>query len=483
MDLDLSDRVHLNQTRSTWTWTSQTRPGPPEPDPVHLDLDLSDQVQLDLDLSDRVHLNQTRSTWTWTSQTRSTWTCSVVLNIRREKNVHVVMEDVNFDPCVSSGCDSGFGKASAKRLDALGFEVFATVLDVSGDGARELQRSCSGRLTLLQVDITEPQQVQQALLHTKARLGLRGLWALVNNAGVCVNFGDAELSLMSNFRGCMEVNFFGTLSVTRSFLPLLRRAKGRIITISSPAGDQPFPCLAAYGASKAALNLFVETLRHELEPWGVRVSTILPSSYKTGQSSNHAYWEQQHKQLLQGLPPALLEDYGEDYVTETKELFQSYASHANPDLTPVVDAIVTALLSPQPQVRYFAGPGVGLMYFIQRFCPFSISNRFLQRLFVKKTLMPRALRKQSSFDLNLSLHHHNNNNNDDDGDEVKVNCDKSKQNSNLKFHCSAKGHCFSAGVLILCGVTSRTLERERLWNMWRTFSEEHLWKLIITTEL
>lgn len=64
-----------------------------------------------------------------------------------------------------------------------------------------------------------------------------GLWGLVNNAGVCVNFGDAELSLMSNFRGCMEVNFFGTLSVTKSFLPLLRQAKGRIITISSPAGE------------------------------------------------------------------------------------------------------------------------------------------------------------------------------------------------------------------------------------------------------
>ncbi|XP_014882935.1 corticosteroid 11-beta-dehydrogenase isozyme 2-like, partial [Poecilia latipinna] len=47
-------------------------------------------------------------------------------------------------------------------------------------------------------------------------------------------------------------------------------------------GDQPFPCLAAYGASKAALNLFTETLRHELVPWGVKVSTILPSSYKTG---------------------------------------------------------------------------------------------------------------------------------------------------------------------------------------------------------
>lgn len=76
--------------------------------------------------------------------------------------------------CVPAGCDSGFGNASAKRLDALGFEVFATVLDLSGDGARELQRTCSARLTLLQVDITQPQQIQQALLDTKAKLGHKG---------------------------------------------------------------------------------------------------------------------------------------------------------------------------------------------------------------------------------------------------------------------------------------------------------------------
>uniref|UniRef100_A0A3B4Y2F8 Uncharacterized protein n=1 Tax=Seriola lalandi dorsalis TaxID=1841481 RepID=A0A3B4Y2F8_SERLL len=80
----------------------------------------------------------------------------------------------NTSVCVSAGCDSGFGKAAAKRLDALGLEVFATVLDLSGDGAKELQRTCSPRLTLLQVDITQPQQVQQALLDTKAKLGLRG---------------------------------------------------------------------------------------------------------------------------------------------------------------------------------------------------------------------------------------------------------------------------------------------------------------------
>uniref|UniRef100_G3PZU8 11-beta-hydroxysteroid dehydrogenase type 2 n=1 Tax=Gasterosteus aculeatus aculeatus TaxID=481459 RepID=G3PZU8_GASAC len=309
------------------------------------------------------------------------------------------------------GCDSGFGTATAKHLDNLGFEVFATVLDLSGEGARELERSCSPRLTLLQVDITQQQQVHQALLDTKAKVGLKGLWGLVNNAGVCVNFGDIELSLMSNFRGCMEVNFFGTLSITKSFLPLLRQAKGRIITISSPAGDQPFPCLAAYGASKAALNLLVNTLRHELEPWGVKVCTILPSSFKTGQSSNHAYWEQQHKQLLRTLPPALLEEYGEDYLTETKELFHLYASQANTDLSPVTDTIARALLAPRPRARYFAGPGVGLMYFIHSYCPLSLSSRFLQKLFLKKRLAPRALRDPPGFDPDLGLGLNNNNNN------------------------------------------------------------------------
>lgn len=309
---------------------------------------------------------------------------------------------------IITGCDSGFGNATAKHLDSLGFEVFATVLDLNGDGAKELQRTCSHRLTLLQVDITQPQQVQQALLDTKAKLGLKGLWALVNNAGVCVNFGEVELSLMSNYRGCMEVNFFGTLSITKAFLPLLRQTKGRIVTISSPAGDQPFPCLAAYGASKAALNLITETLRHELEPWGVQVSTILPSSYRTAQSTNSAYWEKQHKHLLQNLSPALLEDYGEEYMTETKDLFQTFAKHTTTNLQPVVDTIVQALLAPQPQPRYFAGSGLSLMYFLYTYFPYSMSNNFLKKKFLKKNVIPRALRKQSAFDLNLSLHNNNN---------------------------------------------------------------------------
>uniref|UniRef100_W5MNI2 11-beta-hydroxysteroid dehydrogenase type 2 n=1 Tax=Lepisosteus oculatus TaxID=7918 RepID=W5MNI2_LEPOC len=295
-----------------------------------------------------------------------------------------------------TGCDSGFGKAAALHLDALGFEVFASVLDLSGAGAVELQHACSSRLTLIQMDITKPQEVQQALRCTVDKLGRRGLWGLVNNAGICVNFGDAELSLTSNYRGCMEVNFFGTLDVTKTFLPVVRQAKGRIVTVSSPSGEQPFPCLAAYGASKAALNLFINTLRHELEPWGVKVSTILPASYKTGQSSNLEYWEKQHQHLVQNLSPSLLEEYGEEYLLETKELFKAHARKANEDFSPVINAIAHSLLSTQPSTRYYAGHGMGLMYFIYSYLPTSVSDRFLKRLFVRKKVLPRALQKQNN---------------------------------------------------------------------------------------
>ncbi|XP_062845468.1 11-beta-hydroxysteroid dehydrogenase type 2 [Trichomycterus rosablanca] len=316
-----------------------------------------------------------------------------------------------------TGCDTGFGHATAKHLDALGFQVFATVLNANSEGAKHLRSNCSSRLTTLQVDITQPQQVQQALIDIKAKLGMKGLWALINNAGVCVNFGDAELSLMSNYRGCMEVNFFGTLAITQAFLPLLRQNKGRILTISSPSGEQPFPCLASYGASKAALNLLNNTLRHELEPWGVKVSTILPSAFKTGQSSNTEYWEKQYQHLLQNLNPNLLEEYGEEYVLETKELFQRYAQAANDDLSPVVNTIVEALLSPQPRPHYYAGPGVGLMYFIHSYFPTRISDKFLQKLFLKKKVLPRALRKQN----NLSLINDNNNDSSNNNHIIKMN--------------------------------------------------------------
>ncbi|XP_038041291.1 11-beta-hydroxysteroid dehydrogenase type 2 [Anas acuta] len=291
-----------------------------------------------------------------------------------------------------TGCDSGFGQATARHLDALGFRVFASVLDPRGPGAQELQKSCSPRLTLLQMDLTKPEDIQRVLQHIQAHTNSSGLWGLVNNAGFNDIIADAELSPLGNFRTCMEVNFFGSLELTKGLLPLLRSAGGRIVTVSSPAGDLPFPCLAAYGASKAALSLLMDTFRSELQPWGVKVSLILPGYFKTG-TCDPAFWNLQKQQLVARLPQELLQAYGEDYVEEINRQFIQFMKVAVEDLSAVVNSITDGLLAANPAVRYYPGQGLGLMYFIHRYLPYFVRDLFLKGLFINPKL-PRALRPE-----------------------------------------------------------------------------------------
>uniref|UniRef100_A0A8C0UEG0 11-beta-hydroxysteroid dehydrogenase type 2 n=1 Tax=Cyanistes caeruleus TaxID=156563 RepID=A0A8C0UEG0_CYACU len=287
-----------------------------------------------------------------------------------------------------SGCDSGFGQATARHLDIMGFRVFASVLDLQSPGAQELRRSCSPRLTLLQMDLTKTEDIQRVLQHIQAHTNSTGLWGLVNNAGFNDTIADAELSPLGKFRTCMEVNFFGSLELTKGLLPLLRSASGRIVTVSSPAGDMPFPCLAAYGASKAALSLVMDTFRSELQPWGIKVSLILPGYYKTGKRVSQ--WDEQLKQqLLASLPQELLQAYGEDYVEEINQQFIQFMKVAVEDLSAVVNSITDGLLAANPAVRYYPGQGLGIMYFIHRYLPYFVRDLFLKGFFINPKL-PRG---------------------------------------------------------------------------------------------
>ncbi|XP_059856652.1 17-beta-hydroxysteroid dehydrogenase type 2 isoform X4 [Delphinus delphis] len=179
------------------------------------------------------------------------------------------------------GGDSGIGHALSKYLDELGFTVFAGVLDEKGSGAEELRRTCSKRLSVLQLDITDPQQIKDAHSKVKEKLQNRGLWAVVNNAGILGLPTDGELIPMTEYKRCMAVNFFGAVEVTKAFLPLLRKSKGRLVNISSMAGGVPMEKLAAYSSSKAALTMFSAVMRQELSKWGVKVSVIQPGGFRT----------------------------------------------------------------------------------------------------------------------------------------------------------------------------------------------------------
>ncbi|XP_067853550.1 11-beta-hydroxysteroid dehydrogenase type 2 [Heptranchias perlo] len=292
-----------------------------------------------------------------------------------------------------TGCDSGFGKTMAQHFDSLGFDVFATVLNEDGPGAKELLQMCSEQLTLIQMDLTKPEDIDRALQITKKKLGEKGLWGLVNNAGMCFNISDAELSAMSNYRSCMEVNFFGAIAITKGLLPLIRRAKGRIVNVSSPVGEIPFLYLVAYGASKAALTLFTNILRLELSHWGVKVCIILPGPYKTAASRNAEYWEHQVHHLIRSVSSEVLQDYGEEYMLETKDLFLKYITAAAEDFSPVIESITDAILSTNPKPRYYAGKEIIIMYIFLYILPTSLSDFIFKNWFLHKKVLPKALQK------------------------------------------------------------------------------------------
>ncbi|NWZ47678.1 DHB2 dehydrogenase, partial [Haliaeetus albicilla] len=265
-----------------------------------------------------------------------------------------------------SGSDTGIGHALAKYLDSLGFVVFAGVLNKDGPGAEELRKTCSRRLSLLQLDITNATQVKEAYLKVSEKVQNTGLWGVVNNAGILGFPADGELLPVSTYRQCMEVNFFGAVEVSKTFLPLLRKSQGRLVNMSSMAGGIPLPRCAAYGASKAALSMFSGVMRQELSKWGIKVAAIHPSGFRTGIQGTSDLWDKQEKELMENLPADTRQDYGEDYLLGLKDYLLRMPAYCEADLSPVLSAILHALLAKRPQGLYT--PGKGAYMFLCVFC-------------------------------------------------------------------------------------------------------------------
>ncbi|XP_067905652.1 11-beta-hydroxysteroid dehydrogenase type 2-like [Heterodontus francisci] len=292
-----------------------------------------------------------------------------------------------------TGCDSGFGYTLAKHLHSLGFHVFAMVLHERGDGAQELKSIHSDRLIVIEMDVTNCAMIQEAQKEVAKHLDNQGLFALVNNAGIMVHIGDAEIIPTEAYKRCMEVNFLGAVEVTKIFLPLIRRAKGRIVNISSPSGELPFGSMSAYGASKAALEFFSDILRQEMKPWGVQISIIQPGATKTAQVGNFNFWREQHQKLLDSLSPELLHDYGEEYIAEIQQKIVAIGPSFRQDVGPVVNTIVTALLAQNPKPRYTTEFVIDVLKTLYYFLPSLVTDTVLKQVFIAHRLLPRGARE------------------------------------------------------------------------------------------
>lgn len=170
-----------------------------------------------------------------------------------------------------TGASTGIGAATALRMKAGGWDVFAAARKDS-----DLERLRDAGMTALKLDVTDPASIAAA----KAELDERGLHGLVNNAGVAVS-APIELVPLDELRQQLEVNLVGQVAVIQAFLPNIREANGRIVNVSSIGGRIALPLVGPYAASKYALEAVSDSLRRELRPWGMRVAVIEPGAVKT----------------------------------------------------------------------------------------------------------------------------------------------------------------------------------------------------------
>ncbi|XP_018011601.1 D-beta-hydroxybutyrate dehydrogenase, mitochondrial-like [Hyalella azteca] len=223
-----------------------------------------------------------------------------------------------------TGCDSGIGLQLAQYLHKGGLRVFALCL-MDGEGAKTLRALKSDRLHVILGDVTKPEELKKARTTVQELLPEgEGLWGVVNNAGIAA-FGDVEWLPLSTYRKIYEVNVVGTIAATQAFLPLVRRAKGRIVNVASMLGRMGVPMRSPYVASKFA----VEGLSDCLSCSGTNIFTE-----ESVQKSADEMWANMSEEVKS--------DYGEELL----ELILST------DLTPVLQAFAGALLDAVPQARY-----------------------------------------------------------------------------------------------------------------------------------
>ncbi len=182
---------------------------------------------------------------------------------------------------IVTGGTKGIGRAIAEALVAEGISVCTSARnqDEVDQAVKELNRSAGGRAIGLTSDVREYDQVRALIDYTVKELG--GLDLLINNAGIGV-FETVEETSPEDFRAVLETNLFGVFYCCHQAIPRMKeRGGGYIINISSLAGANPHPRMAAYNASKFGLNGFSEALMQEVRHDNIKVSYIMPGSVNT----------------------------------------------------------------------------------------------------------------------------------------------------------------------------------------------------------
>jgi len=272
-----------------------------------------------------------------------------------------------------TGSSSGIGLLTALEFASHGYQVVATMRDLSRNDRLEQAAQSAGvrdRLDLRRLDVTEFDAIPgviEAIVRDHGRIDV-----LVNNAGFSVaGFGE-DLSL-DDYRHQFETNFFATIAMSKAVLPTMRRQHaGHIIQVASVAGRVGTPLLSAYCSSKHALEGFSESLRIETHSLGIRVVLVEPGAFDTD------IWTRNVTVGAGALHPDSPNKERSQRFTE----FVKGNSKNRRDAREVARLILRIANDPSPKLRYLIGPDAKMQVWLKRLMPWRRYERMVAK-FVK----------------------------------------------------------------------------------------------------
>jgi NAD(P)-dependent dehydrogenase (short-subunit alcohol dehydrogenase family) len=274
---------------------------------------------------------------------------------------------------VITGASSGIGRACALLLAREGFQVFAGVRRPE-DGDK-LAAEAGHRLIPLIIDVTDIASITAAVKDVTVRLQGRGLGGLVNIAGIGVS-GPLEYVTTAEVLRIFQVNVFGQLAVTQAFMPLIRKARGRIVNMSSVGAHLALPFGGVLTASKGAMGLMSDALRMELRPFGIRVCVVEPGAIRTPAVEKTLG---DVEGVIRLLPTEGARWYGDMLRAFTKRAYDTELNGSPPEV--VARAVHHALTAARPRIRYTVGKGAKLLTIMPRLLPDRLLDIIRTRIF------------------------------------------------------------------------------------------------------
>ncbi|XP_037646922.1 dehydrogenase/reductase SDR family member 9 [Sebastes umbrosus] len=271
-----------------------------------------------------------------------------------------------------TGCDSGFGNLLARHLDAQGFNVIAGCYTAEGED--ELKKVSSDRLATVHLDVTDSESVGKTAALIKTLVGQNGLWAVVNNAGVALPSAPNDWLTIDDYKDMIAVNLCGVIDVTLSVLPLIKKARGRVVNVASVFG-RVTPFGGPYCVSKYGVESFNDSLRLNMAPFGIKVACIEPGFFRTNVTDT-VLMKNNLRRLWDRLPQDVKDDYGPAFLNDSMEMldhrFKMLTDH---NLMKVIDCMEHAVSAVHPRTRYSAGWDAKFFWLPTSYMPTCISDR------------------------------------------------------------------------------------------------------------